>query len=591
MKISGSELLIKALKAEKVSHLFGYPGGVVIPVFDVLYSTPEIHLVLTRHEQAAVHAADGYARSTGKTGVCLVTSGPGATNTVTGLATANFDSVPLVCFTGQVPRNMIGNDAFQEADTVGITRPVTKHNYLVQDRSKLGRIIKEAFTLASSGRPGPVVVDLPKDVLLEKGDDVYPSSVTIRGYNPVTRGHNGQIHRAAEILSRAQRPLFYAGGGIHIAGAAEIFRQLVARTGVPSVCSLMGVGALPSRNPLNLGMLGMHGTYPANMAVTHCDLLFAVGTRFDDRATGDLAKFAPEARIVHIDIDPAAIARNVAVEIPIVGDARLVLEQVFPLVQPPSILPWLERIEGWRREHPLEPGAASPGLAPERIIQVIGEVFPEAIISTEVGQNQMWTALFYNFQRTRTLLTSGGLGTMGYGFPAAIGAQVANPRATVIDIAGDGSIQMNIQELATAVQERLPVIVAILNNGYLGMVRQWQELFFHRHYSSTCLRRQAGCPPGCSSPPGDSSSPGGTVPGATCPIYIPDFVKLAEAYGAVGLRVSRMEEVKPALLEAGKTRDRPVLIDFLIQREANVWPIVPSGAGLSEMMFAPGGSP
>ncbi len=582
MNISGADLLVEALKKEGVTHLFGFPGGVVIPIFDALYSAPEIKVILTRHEQGAVHAADGYARSTGKTGVCLVTSGPGATNTVTGLATANFDSVPIVCLTGQVARHMIGNDAFQEADTMGLTRPVTKHNYLVLDRKDLGRMLKEAFTLASSGRPGPVVVDLPADVTKELGDPNYPESVTIRGYNPVTKGHPVQIKRAAAALNRAKKPLFYVGGGIHISDAADIFRKTVKKTGVPVISSLMGIGSLPSENPLFLGMLGMHGTYTANMAVTHSDLLFAIGTRFDDRATGDLSQFAPEAKIVHIDIDTSSIARNVEVQIPIVGDAGQVLEQLFPLLEPFENKDWLEQIETWRTEHPL-PGlsgkvGAGKRLLPELVVQAVSEVFPEAIISTEVGQNQMWTALYYKFRNSRSFLTSGGLGTMGYGFPAAIGAKLGNPDKVVIDIAGDGSIQMNIQELATAVLNKLPVIVVILNNGYLGMVRQWQELFYKERYSSTCLTQGIDCPKGCSDPSEE------------CRLYTPDFVKLAEAYGAIGIRVTKPEEIKPALKEAGKSKTKPVLLEFLVEQEANVFPMVPAGAAISNMIFDKGGS-
>ncbi len=600
MKISGAELFIKALKAEGVKHLFGFPGGVVIPVFDALYSETEIQVILTRHEQGAVHAADGYARSTGKTGVCLVTSGPGATNTVTGIATANFDSVPIVCFTGQVSRSMIGNDAFQEADIVGITRPITKHNYLVLDRKDLGRILKEAFTIANSGRPGPVLVDLPKDVILEKGDDEYPAKVSIRGYNPVLKGHPNQIKKAAMELKRAKNPLFYIGGGIHIAGAVEIFRKAVKKTGVPVVHSLMGIGALPGDDPLCLGMLGMHGTYVANMAVTGADLLFGIGNRFDDRATGDLSKFAPEAKIVHIDQDPVSISRNVPVEVPIVGDARLVLEQLLPLLEAPKINDWIKQIDKWKEKHPLEArvgrGSDAPKtkkagaargveaadrrsighLRPDRVIQTICEVFPDAIIATEVGQNQMWTSQFFTFRHPRSLLTSGGLGTMGYGFPAAIGAQIANPEKRVIDIAGDGSIQMNIQELATAVYNNLPVIVTILNNGYLGMVRQWQELFFGKRYSSTCLMTGAACPPQCKGP------------GDHCTVYRPDFVKLAEAYGAVGMRVFEEKDIKPALTEAGTIKDRPIFIDFIVEREFNVFPMVAPGAGIAEMIFSEG---
>jgi acetolactate synthase-1/2/3 large subunit len=570
---TGAEMLIEALKQEGVDVIFGFPGGVVIPIFDVLYSEPSIHVVLTRHEQGAVHAADGYARSTGKTGVCLVTSGPGATNTITGLATANFDSVPIVCITGQVPLNMIGNDAFQEADTIGITRPVSKHNYIVTDRGELAATIKKAFIIANSGRPGPVVIDLPKDIIVGKYDDEYPTEVKIRGYNPVRKGHTGQIRRAADLLQQAQKPLFYLGGGIHIAGASDIFRKIVKKTGIPSVSSLMGIGGIESDHPLFCGMVGMHGTYAANMAVTECDLLFGIGTRFDDRATGKLEAFAPHAKIIHIDIDPSAIARNVPVEIPIVGDARLILEELSPLLKPKAIDPWIEQIKTWKKEHPVVPEETKEKLSPGKIIKKISEVYPDAIIATEVGQNQMWAALFYNYQHTRSLITSGGLGTMGFGFPAAIGAKIANPDKTVIDIAGDGSIQMNIQELATAVQEGVHVIIAILNNGYLGMVRQWQELFFNRRYSSTCLRRQLHCPPGCS------------TPGDHCTAYNPDFVKLAEAYNAVGIRVTKEEEIEPALRKAGEVKNRPVIIDFIIDEEANVWPMVPAGGGNSEMLL------
>ncbi len=573
MQSTGAELFVRALKEEGVQILFGYPGGVVIPVFDALYSREEIRVVLTRHEQGAVHAADGYARSTGRTGVCLVTSGPGATNTITGLATANFDSVPVVCFTGQVARAMIGNDAFQEADIVGISRPVTKHNYLVTERGELGRVLKEAFHLASTGRPGPVLVDLPVDVLREKGEGEYPREASIRGYNPVIEGHAGQVRKAAQALARAERPLFYAGGGVHISGAVPVFRKVVEKTGVPVIGSLMGIGALPTDHPLWLGMLGMHGTYAANMAVTGADLLFALGTRFDDRATGDLTRFAPHARIVHVDIDPAAIARNVPVEVPIVGDARHVLEQLLPLVGPARIEPWLTEVARLREEHPPEVHVDGQGLSPQEVVEGVARIFPEAIVATEVGQNQMWAAMFYRFRHSRTLLTSGGLGTMGYGFPAAIGAQLGNPGRRVVDIAGDGSIQMNIQELATAVQNRLPVVVAILNNGYLGMVRQWQQLFFGRRYSSSCLMTGLDCPAGCSRP------------GDRCPVYTPDFVRLAEAYGAVGLRVVRREEILPALERAAAVTDRPVLIDFIIAREANVFPMVPAGGAISEMML------
>jgi acetolactate synthase I/II/III large subunit len=573
MKISGSKLVVEALKKEGVEVLFAYPGGSVIPLFDVLYSEPSIHLVLTRHEQAAVHAADGYARSTGKTGVCLVTSGPGATNTITGLATANFDCVPLVVLTGQVIRSMIGNDAFQEADIVGISRPVTKHNYLVCDRKELGKTLKEAFFIAGTGRPGPVLVDLPKDVLLEQEDDEYPQTVSIRGYNPTYAGNSRQIKRIADAVKDAKRPLFFIGGGLNLSGAAAVFQKIIDKTRIPVIMSLMGIGSFPSRHPLNLGMVGMHGTYPSNMAVMDCDLLIGIGTRFDDRVTGKLETFARKAKIIHIDVDPAAIARNVPVEIPVVGDAKQILEELYPQLESPEIGEWLKTVGKWKDENPLPFNEAPDELNPGKVINSIAEAFPEAIITTEVGQNQMWTALYYNFTKSRTLITSGGLGTMGYGFPAAIGAQLGNPGKKVIDIAGDGSIQMNIQELATAVQEELPVIVAILNNGYLGMVRQWQEMFNAKRYSGTCLMRKPSCPHPCDGP------------GKWCHHYTVDFVKLAEAYGAIGLRVRKPEEVEPALKEAGASTKRPVFIDFIIDREANVWPMVAPGASLSQTML------
>ncbi len=574
MRQSGARLVVEALKAEGVEVVFGFPGGVVIPVFDALYGERSLRLVLARHEQGAVHAADGYARSTGRVGVCLVTSGPGATNTVTGLATANFDSVPLVVLTGQVARNMIGNDSFQEADIVGISRSVTKHNYLVTDRAALGRILREAFYIARSGRPGPVLVDMPKDVLTEESDEPLPASVSIRGYNPVYKGHPLQIRKAAQALARARKPLFYVGGGLNISGAAEAFQRVMDVVNVPTIASLMGISVLPSDHPRFLGMIGMHGTYAANMAAQSCDLLFAIGTRFDDRATGDLAKFAPHAEVVHVDIDPASISRNVAVQIPIVGDARMVLEDLLPLLAAPDHAEWIAATEEWKKSHPLTDAENGTRLSPTAVIRAIAAAFPEAIVSTEVGQNQMWTALYYTFRSPRSLLTSGGLGTMGYGFPAAIGAQLGNPGRRVIDIAGDGSIQMNIQELATAVSERLPVIVAILNNAYLGMVRQWQEVFFKRRYSGVCLERRAGCPPDCAEP------------GDDCPPYSPDFVKLAEAYGAAGVRVARPEEIGPALEKARQITDRPIFLEFLVEREANVWPMVPAGAGIHEMMNA-----
>ncbi|ORC37203.1 acetolactate synthase, large subunit, biosynthetic type [Marispirochaeta aestuarii] len=576
--MKGTEVIVEALKKERVEIVFGYPGGAVIPLFDQLYGEKSIRLVLTRHEQAAVHAADGYARSTGRPGVCIVTSGPGATNTVTGLATANFDSVPLVCISGQVPRQMIGNDAFQEADTVGITRPVTKHNYLVTDVDKLGRIVREGFFIASSGRPGPVVIDVPKDIMTSDTRKAIPETVHIRGYNPVTSGHAVQIKRAATAINKARRPLIFAGGGLHIANAAEELKELLEKISVPMVTSLMGIGAVPADHPLNLGMIGMHGSYAANMAVQKADLLLGIGVRFDDRATGDLSRFAPEAQIIHIDIDPAAIARNVPVSIPIVGDAKQTLTDLMPLVERRAPEEWLAEVRNWSKYYKSLDEVStdnSDDLTARRTIQLLGKTFPDAIVSTEVGQNQMWAAQFFPFTRSRSWLTSGGLGTMGYGFPAAIGAQAGNPDQKVLVIAGDGSIQMNIQELATAVLDGFPVIIAILNNGYLGMVRQWQELFYNRRYAKTCLEAGIDCPPDCSDP---------RVPGAGCPPYVPDFVALAEAYGAVGLRAATVSEAVKAVETAAAEKDRPVIIDFIIPREENVWPMVAPGAALHEML-------
>lgn len=561
MKKRGAQLIVEALKKEGVRVVFGYPGGQIISVFDALHMEPSIHVILTRHEQAAVHAADGYARTTGKTGVCIVTSGPGATNTVTGLATANFDSVPIVCISGQVPRKMIGNDAFQEADTVGITRPVTKHNYLVTDRGELGKILKQAFYIARSGRPGPVVVDVPSDISALELDEEYPETVYIRGYNPVKPLEMDKVEAAAKLFNESERPLFFIGGGLNISNSAEVFLELLEKTRIPVVTSLMGIGIVPWDHPLNLGMLGMHGSFPANMAVSNADLLFSAGVRFDDRVTGNLSKFAPHAKIVHIDIDPTAIARNVPVDIALVGDAAEAFRALLPLINVPDADPWREQVRDWQKAHPPVKQGKGKKLYPGVIIDLISEEFPDAIISSEVGQNQMWTAMFYKFKEPRTWVTSGGLGTMGYGFPAAIGAQVGNPGRRVIDIAGDGSIQMNIQELATAVIEGLPVIIAILNNNYLGMVRQWQQLFYNRRYSSTCLK-----PEGCME-------------------YIPDFVKLAQAYDAVGIRITTAEEATAALRRAKEITDRPVILEFMTEEEANVYPFVPPGAGLSEMIL------
>jgi acetolactate synthase-1/2/3 large subunit len=511
------------------------------------------------HEQGATHAADAYARSTGRTGVCLVTSGPGATNTVTGIATAYMDSIPMVVFTGQVPTPMIGNDAFQEADIVGITRPVTKHNYLVKDVDELPRVLKEAFYIASTGRPGPVVVDLPKDVMAGKTARPYPAKVQLRGYNPTYTGHMGQIKRAAEEIVKAKRPVLYTGGGIIISGCHKELLKLAELTQIPVTNTLLGLGGFPGTNPLFLGMLGMHGTWYANNAITDSDLIVAVGARFDDRVTGKISEFAPNAKIIHIDIDPSSISKNVKVDLPIVGDAKNVLaelnKELKQLNKTPNTKNWLAVIDKWKKEHPLKYDHENGKIKPQFVVEELYRLTRgEAIITTEVGQNQMWAAQFYKFAKPRSFLSSGGLGTMGYGFPAAIGAQAGNPGRTVIDIAGDGSFQMNLQELATVVQYRLPVKVAILNNGFLGMVRQWQQLFFNKRYSSTCIH--------CA----------------------PDFVKLAEAFGAVGLRAEKPEEVAP-VIEQALNINRPVVMDFRVDPEENVAPMVPAGGALKDMIL------
>ncbi|TAL15722.1 biosynthetic-type acetolactate synthase large subunit [bacterium] len=561
MKLTGAEILIECLKKEGVETIFGYPGGVVLNIYDVLYDS-DIRHILVRHEQAAVHAADGFARATGKVGVALVTSGPGATNTITGLATAYMDSIPIVVISGQVPTGLIGNDAFQEADIVGITRPCTKHNFLVKDVADLARIMKEAFYIAASGRPGPVLVDLPKDVVVSSTKFSYPESVSLRGYNPNYEGHPGQIKKAVAAIMEAKKPLIYAGGGVILSNASAELTALAKKLDIPVTMTLMGLGGFPGSDPLSLGMLGMHGTYCANMAVTECDLLIAVGARFDDRVTGKVDEFAPGARIIHVDIDPTSISKNVKVDIPIVGDVKRVLAKWLELIDKENISgrdeeikPWLDEIAGWRAHHTLS-YEKTEEIKPQYVVEMLREVTGgDCIISTEVGQNQMWAAQFFTLDKPRCWLTSGGLGTMGYGFPAAIGAQAAFPGKTVIDIAGDGSIQMNIQELATVVQYKLPVKIAILNNRYLGMVRQWQELFYGKRYSHTVMD------------------------------YAPDFVKLAEAYGALGLRATKPEEVRE-VIEKGLAHDGPVIMDFQVAREEGVYPMVPAGVALSKMLLA-----
>ncbi|ADE36361.1 acetolactate synthase large subunit [Methanohalophilus mahii] len=554
-KMTGARAIIECLYEENVEVIFGYPGGALLQIYDEIYKSDLRH-ILVRHEQAAAHAAEGYARATGKVGVCLATSGPGATNLVTGIANAYMDSIPMVALTGQVPRSMIGNDAFQEANITGITMPITKHNYLVQDAKDLPRIIKEAFHIASTGRPGPVLIDLPKDITTEEIEFSYPDKVDLKGYKPTYKGNLQQVKRAASAIEKAHRPLIYAGGGILGSNASEELLQFAEHIQTPVTTTLTGIGGFPTQHPLYIGMPGMHGTKYANYAIQECDLLIAVGARFDDRVTGKLASFASNAKILHIDIDPAEISKNIKVDIPIVGDAKNILSSLNKYVNPvehETRKEWLDRIEGWKKSYPLHYVGEQDGLKPQYIIEQVYEACKDAIIVTEVGQHQMWAAQYYKFSQPRSFITSGGLGTMGYGYPAAIGAKVGKPDRVVFNIAGDGSFQMNSQEIATAVQNDIPVIVAIMNNGYLGMVRQWQELFFEKRYSHTCIRDSV------------------------------DFVKLAQAYGAVGIRVEKTSEVKPAL-EKAMDSGKPVIIDFIVECEENVSPMVPAGAPINEIL-------
>lgn len=564
MKLTGSKILLESLVREGVDTIFGYPGGTVINIYNDLADYPIKH-ILNRHEQGAVHAADGYSRASGKVGVALATSGPGATNTITGIATAYMDSVPLVIITGQVPTPLIGNDAFQEADIIGITRPITKHSYLVKDVKDLARIIKQAFYIARTGRPGPVLIDLPKDVQLDSTTFDYPDKVELRGYKPTYSGNLRMVKKAADMILAARKPVIYVGGGASLTDAHDELKALAEQMEIPVTTTLMGMASFPTRHPLSLGMLGMHGTYYANMAVTNTDLLIALGARFDDRVTGKIATFAPDAKIIHVDIDPTSIKKNVRVDLPIVGDLRDVLKKVIKQLdeRPDQVKsfrekmrPWHAEIEEWREKQPMTYQSSDTVIKPQFVIEKLRELADDdAIVTTEVGQHQMWTAQFFPFIQPRTFLSSGGLGTMGYGLPSALGAQVAFPGRQVIDISGDGSFQMNSQELATLVQYRLPVKIAILNNNFLGMVRQWQQLFFDRRYSQTCME---------------------------LPI---DFTKLAEAYGATGLQAARPEDVEDVIKKAFAT-EGPVIMEFKVAREENVMPMVPAGAGLNEMVLA-----
>ena len=565
MKITGAQALMECLKEQGVEVIFGFPGGAVIDIYDELMKTAEIKHVLVRHEQAAVHAADAYGRVRGEVGVALVTSGPGATNTVTGIASAYMDSIPLVVFTGQVPTALIGNDAFQEVDIVGITRPCTKHNYLVKKADDLVPTIREAFHIARSGRPGPVLVDLPKDVVAATVSFTSPKPIKMQTYRPTYEPHPGQIAKACKAILQAKKPVIYAGGGVIASNAYEELTELARKLQIPTTMTLMGLGAFPGTHQLSMGMLGMHGTYYANMAVANCDVLIAVGARFDDRVTGRIDAFAPHAKIIHIDIDPTSISKNVKVDIPIVADCKHALlamntwferqEEFDAKDVAQKRKSWMREIKKWKKDHPLGYADEGDTIKPQYVVQKLHELTKgDAIITTEVGQNQMWAAQFYHFNHPRAFMTSGGLGVMGYGFPAAIGAQMAAPDRTVIDIAGDGSIQMNIQELATARQYRCPVKIALLNNSYLGMVRQWQELFYDKRYSHTSLEAA------------------------------PDFVALAKAYGAHGLRATKKSEVVPVIKEALAT-DNVVLMDFVISREEGVYPMVPAGKATTEMLL------
>ncbi|OQA34079.1 MAG: Acetolactate synthase isozyme 3 large subunit [Betaproteobacteria bacterium ADurb.Bin341] len=563
MKISGAEIVIKCLHEEKVDYLFGFPGGSVLHIYDALFKQDRIKHILVRHEQAAVHAADAYARSSNRVGVVLVTSGPGVTNTITGLATAYMDSIPLVVLTGQVPTAYIGQDAFQECDTVGITRPCVKHNFLVKDVSDLAVTIKKAFMIATTGRPGPVVVDIPKDVTAQTCVFEYPNTVQMRSYNPVIKGHLGQIRKGAQLLLEAKRPIIYAGGGVILADASEKLTELAHRLGCPVTNTLMGLGGFPATDPQFVGMLGMHGTYEANMAMHHADVVLAIGARFDDRVIGDTAHFCAEPRkIIHIDIDPSSISKRVKVDIPIVGNASDILDEFLKLIESqtgrnPVLQDWWTRIEEWRSRQCLK-YKKSDKIMPQYVIEKLYEITKgEAIITSDVGQHQMFSAQYYKFDKPRRWINSGGLGTMGVGLPFAMGACFANPGVTVACITGEGSIQMCIQELSTIKQFDLPIKVICLNNGYLGMVRQWQEMFYASRYSHTYVSS------------------------------LPDFVKLAEAYGHVGIRVTRPEDVVPALQKAlTEHRNDCVFMDFIIDPTANVFPMVAAGKGLTEIIFS-----
>ena len=562
--MTGAEIVVQSLIEEGVEHLFGYPGGAVLHIYDAIHQQEELQHILVRHEQAATHAADGYARSTGKPGVVLVTSGPGATNAVTGIATAYMDSIPMVVLTGQVPRPLIGNDAFQEVDSVGITRPVVKHNFLVEDVKDLAATIKKAFYVATTGRPGPVVVDIPKDITAHKAEFSYPRDISIRSYHPTTKGHSGQIKKAYELILEAKKPMIYTGGGVILSNASDELIKFTQLLGAPITNTLMGLGAYPANEKQFVGMLGMHGTYEANMSMHNCDVLIAIGARFDDRVTGNLEKFCPDARIVHVDIDPASISKNVKVDVPIVGDVKDVVIELNKLIEASdqrldnaALSTWWQQIEEWRAQDCLKFNRDTGTIKPQFVVEQLHEVTEgNAFVTSDVGQHQMFAAQYYGFNKPRRWINSGGLGTMGFGLPAAMGVKIAHPDEQVACITGEGSIQMCIQELSTCLQYNTPVKIINLNNGFLGMVRQWQEFFYDRRYASSYVDA------------------------------LPDFVALAEAYGHVGIRIEKPEDVRQAIEDAfGKYKDRTVFLDFIIDREENVYPMIPAGAGLNEMIL------
>ena len=563
MELTGADIFVRSLAEQGVKYVFGYPGGAVLPIYDALYQQDKLEHVLVRHEQAATHAADGYARSTGRPGVVLVTSGPGATNAVTGIATAYMDSIPLVVFTGQVPTALIGNDAFQEVDSVGITRPCVKHNFLVKDVKDLAVTIRKAFYVAMTGRPGPVVVDIPKDVAAAKAEFHYPKRVSMRSYNPVTKGHPRQIQKAIDLMLAAKRPMLYTGGGVILANASSQLTELTKMLGYPITNTLMGLGAFPATHRQSLGMLGMHGTYEANMGMHNCDVLIAIGARFDDRVTGNVEKFCPTATIIHVDIDPASISKNVKVDVPIVGPVDQVLKEMLKMLKESKKKPdaaaqkaWWKQIEEWRAMDCLKYDRDSELIKPQYVLETLYDVTGgKAFVTSDVGQHQMWAAQFYKFDKPNRWINSGGLGTMGFGLPAAMGVQFAHPKETVACVTGEGSIQIYIQELSTCKQYALPLKIINLNNGSLGMVRQWQQFFYDGRYAMSYMES------------------------------LPDFVKLAEAYGHVGMQITKPEDVEPALKEAFKMKERLVFMDFLTDKTENVYPMIPAGAGQNEMIL------